>query len=144
MDRPGERLKAARASQRREDGKPWSQDDFLDASAAEGWRPAYKNYLDTERGDVTPKPETWKRYRAFWLRRNIDLDTIELPEPPIVPESAPMDVLSALGALARAWAADQEAAEARFRALEAEVRSLRAQLGAAVLPARPVPHGTAG
>ena len=143
-DRPGLRLKTARISQRRADGEPWSQDNFLDAIAATGWRPAYKNYLDTERGEVTPKAETWKRYRDFWKGRGVDLDALELPVPPAVPEPEPVDVVSALGALARAWAAEKEASEIRLRALESEVRSLRAQLVGAALPERSAPHGTAG
>ncbi len=144
-DQPGLRLRTARISQHREsDGEPWSQDNFLDAIAATGWRPAYKNYLDTERGDVQPKPETWRKYVAFYAGLGVDLETIALPEPDRMPEPPVMDVLSALGALARAWAADQEASESRFRALEAEMKSLRAQLGVAALPARSVLPGSAG
>lgn len=144
-DRPGLRLRTARVSQHREsDGEPWSQDNFLDAIAATGWRPAYKNYLDTERGDVQPKPETWRKYVAFYADLGVDLEGLTLPEPEALTEPPPMDVFSALGALARAWAAEQEASESRFRALEAELKSLREQLGVATSRGRSAPHVTAG
>lgn len=143
MDRPGLRLRTARLSQHREDGKPWSQDDFLDAIAATGWRPAYKNYLDTERGGVTPKPDTWSKYVRFWGTRGVNLDELELPEPETEPQPPAMDVLSALGVLARAWAVDQDRTESRLRALEAEVQSLRGQLAAAASPVQRAHHATA-
>lgn len=154
-DRPGLRLKTARLSQTRgSDGEAWSQDNFLDAIAAEGWRPAYKNYLDTERGLVTPKPETWKRYVKFWKTRKIDLDALELPEPESIPAPEPLDVLSALGVLARAWATEQQAQAARFRAVEEraevaersilEMSNRLAAVEAAMSPARSVPRATTG
>jgi len=63
-------LRTTRERQAMPDGRPWTQDYFLDRLAeAEGWTLARSNYSKYETGAQTPKPETLAKFVRFWADR---------------------------------------------------------------------------
>lgn len=118
-----------------------SQAAFVaDLEAVTGWALLRENYSKYETGAMKPEPETLARFIAYhehYGRTGPDLT----PEPEPEPEPS---MAATLITLARAWEKEREESEARFRAVEAELRSLRGQLADAVSQGRLVPQGNGG
>jgi hypothetical protein len=113
----GEWLRESRKRQLREDGKPWTQDQFLDALAlATGWRLYRPNYSKYENAKTEPEPATVKKLVDFWTARGEPGPDLE-PEPE--PEPTP-DLTAVLLAFSR----ELEAAREERTKLRAQVETL--------------------
>jgi hypothetical protein len=76
-------LRETRLSEKRADGKPWTQADLIAAMQAEiGWAPHRPNYSRYENGRSKPE-DTLPRFIEFWARRG-------KPGPDYTPPKAPV------------------------------------------------------
>lgn len=127
-------LRTTRARQKMDDGegglKPWTVDHFLELMKAEvGWAPARPNYSRYENGRTTPQPKTLAKFVAFWRTQGVEAPDFDAT--PVEPEPEP-SLAAALFAIRdelRDARQERKRTEARLRAVEAELRSLRDQRG---------------
>lgn len=72
------------AQTRERDGRPWSQDDFVDALEEEtGYKLYRPNYSGYETGATDPEPETVEKLLTFWRQRKVTPPKFAAPEPPL-------------------------------------------------------------
>lgn len=91
----GDWLKAARQAQTQpENGRPWTQDYFLDRLRAEtGWAPTKAPYIALERGESQPRPENRARFIAFWKAHGVELPELTPPAPVLTYEQEHLELL---------------------------------------------------
>lgn len=122
-------LRETRLSEKRADGKPWTQDDLITAMQAEiGWAPHRPNYSRYENGRSKPE-DTLPRFIEFWARRGKPGPDYTPPPPTETPADPLASALQALATELKAMRQERESVEARLRALESELQSLRAPQG---------------
>jgi hypothetical protein len=105
--------------------KSWTADEFLSALQAEsGWAPTRTTYARWESGAVRPEEPNLDRVVGFYAARGV-------PGPDVPPApAAPPDLATVLMALVKELEEsrlERVATDARLRAVESELESLRAR-----------------
>lgn len=144
-------LRASRESQtmrRRGGDGPWTYKRLLEEMEQQiGWAPSHANYSMYERGKATPLPDTLEKFERFWAAYGIARPDLSPPPAVLEEPSETAKLIAAVGELVSLLRPIVEQAadrEARLRAVEAELQSLREAQGDGASPGRSTHRSTAG